>query len=447
MRKIHITHHALHITDMKNDPKVIRAWCMYDWANSVYSLIITSSIFPAYYQAITKNPANGDRVHFLGFDVVNSVLYSYTLSFSFLCVVILSPLFAGIADHIGRKKLFMQFFCTLGSFACMGLYFFTGENIYWGLTMLILATIGYAGSLVFYNAFLPEITTVETSDKVSARGFSFGYIGSVILLIINLSMILKPELFGGISSGTASRISFLMVGVWWLGFAQYTFWILPENRIVKNSQGHVFTSGFKELNKVYNQVKSMATLKKFLIAFFFCSMGVQTVMYVATLFGEKEFHLKTGQLITVVLILQLIAIPGANFAAYISKKKGNIFTLTCIVSIWILTCLGAYFMQNGNQFYMLAVVVGLVMGAIQALSRSTYSKFLPKDSEDNASFFSFYDVTEKLAIVIGTFSYGLIENLTGSMRNSILALGLFFVAGFYFLYITGKSIKNETSVN
>ncbi|MBC7390843.1 MAG: MFS transporter [Opitutaceae bacterium] len=432
---------------MRNDPKVIRAWCMYDWANSVYSLIITSSIFPAYYQAVTKNPLNGDRVHFLGFDIVNSVLYSYTLSFSFLCVVILSPIFAGIADHLGRKKLFMQFFCTLGSFACMGLYFFTGENIGWGLTMLILATIGYAGSLVFYNAFLPEITTAETSDKVSAKGFSFGYIGSVILLIINLLMILKPELFGGISSGTASRISFLMVGVWWLGFAQYTFWVLPEKRIVKSSEGHVLTSGFKELHKVFNQVKSMATLKRFLLAFFFCSMGVQTVMYVATLFGEKEFHLETGQLITVVLILQLIAIPGANFAAYISKKRGNIFTLICIVSIWVLTCIGAYFMQNGNQFYMLAVVVGLVMGAIQALSRSTYSKFLPKDSEDNASFFSFYDVTEKLAIVIGTFSYGLIENLTGSMRNSILALGLFFVAGFYFLYITRKSIKDETSVN
>ncbi len=420
---------------------------MYDWANSVYSLIITSSIFPAYYQAVTKNPSNGDKVHFLGFDIINSVLYSYTLSFSFLCVVILSPLFAGIADHIGRKKLFMRFFCTLGSFACMGLYFFNGENIGWGLTMLILATIGYAGSLVFYNAFLPEITTTETSDKVSARGFSFGYIGSVILLIINLSMILKPDFFGGISSGNASRISFLMVGIWWLGFAQYTFWVLPEKQISKVTDGNIFTSGFEELNKVFTQVKSMRTLKSFLIAFFFCSMGVQTVMYVATLFGEKEFHLETGQLITVVLILQLIAIPGANLAAFISRKKGNIFTLTSIVCIWILTCVGAYFMQNGNQFYMLAVVVGLIMGAIQALARSTYSKLLPKDSADNASFFSFYDVTEKLAIVIGTFSYGLIENLTGSMRNSILALGLFFVAAFYFLYITRKSIKNETSVN
>ena len=430
---------------MRNDPKIIKAWCMYDWANSVYSLIITSSIFPAYYQAVTKNPDNGDRINFLGFEIVNSVLYSYSLSFAFLCVVFLSPLLAGIADHIGRKKLFMKLFCYLGSFACMGLYFFTGDNLGWGITMLILATIGYAGSLVFYNAFLPEITTPETSDKVSARGFSFGYIGSVILLLINLSMILKPEFYGGISSGTASRISFLMVGIWWLGFAQYTFWLLPERKTPKITERHFITSGFYELKNVLDQIKNMKSLKRFLLAFFFCSMGVQTVMYVATLFGEKEFHLETGQLITVVLILQLIAIPGANFAAFVSRKKGNIFTLTCIVTLWILVCLFAYFIQNGNQFYMLAVLVGLVMGAIQAMTRSTYSKLLPQGTEDNASFFSFYDVTEKLAIVIGTFSYGLIENLTGSMRNSILALGLFFVIGLYFFYITRKSLKNETS--
>ena len=432
---------------MKNNPKILRAWCMYDWANSVYSLIITSSIFPAYYQAVTKNPSNGDRVNLFGFEIVNSVLYSYTLSFSFLCVVLLSPLLAGIADHYGNKKLFMKLFCTLGSFACMGLFFFTGDNIYFGLSMLTLATIGYAGSLVFYNAFLPEITTSDTSDKVSANGFSYGYVGSVILLLGCLVMILKPDLFGGISSGMASRISFLMVGIWWIGFAQYTFTTLPENKKEKVEGKISIGSGFVELKSAYAQISKMKGLKYFLLSFFFCSMGVQTVMYVATLFGEKEFHLETSQLITVVLILQLIAIAGASLAAYISKLKGNIFTLCLIVSLWIVTCIVAYFIQNGNQFYMLAVLVGLVMGAIQAMTRSTYSKLLPADSKDNASFFSFYDVTEKLAIVIGTFSYGFVEYLTGTMRNSILALCIFFVVGLYFLYITRKSLRNETSIN
>ncbi len=425
----------------KNNPKVLRAWCMYDWANSVYSLNITSSIFPAYYQAVTKNPALQDKVDFMGFQVTNSVLYSYALSFSFLCVVFMGPILSGIADHFGRKKLFMQFFCILGSSACMGLYFFTGENVVYGIGMLILATIGYSGSLVFYNAFLPEITTPDMTDKVSARGFSYGYIGSVLLLIFNLVMLLKPELFGGMDSGTASRISFLTVGIWWFGFAQYSFWILPETRTKKVSEKHFIVSGFVAIKKVFGELKEMPVMKSFLTAFFLYSMGVQTVMYVATLLGEKEFHLQTSQLITVVLILQIIAILGANVAAWVSKQKGNIFTLSIILCVWILICIIAYYMQNGNHFYMLAVVVGLVMGAVQALSRSTYSKMIPENTHDHASYFSFYDVTEKLATVLGTFSYAFIEQLTGSMRNSVVALGIFFVAGLYFLFQTRKVAK------
>jgi MFS transporter, UMF1 family len=415
---------------IKNNPRIIRAWCMYDWANSVYSLNITSSIFPAYYQAVTKNTSNLDKVNFLGFQLANSVLYSYAIAFAFLCVVLLSPILGGIADRTGNKKAFMKFFCTIGSLACMGLFFFTGENIEWGISMLILATIGYAGSLVFYNSYLPEITTPDMSDKVSAKGFSYGYVGSVILLVFNLTMLLLPEYFWNISSEMASRISFLMVGVWWLGFAQYSFRILPETTLTHTEQtNHFISVGFLEIQNVFRQLKDLVLLKRFLLAFFLYSMGVQTVMLVATLLGEKEFHLQTGELIATVLILQIVAIFGANIAARVSLKIGNIKTLILIVSVWTIICLMAYFMQNGTHFYILAVFVGLVMGAIQALSRSTYSKMIPADSTDHASFFSFYDVTEKLSTVLGMFSYAFIEQLTGTMRNSVLAVGLFFIFG------------------
>lgn len=432
---------------MRNDPKIIRAWCMYDWANSVYNLTITSSIFPAYYQAVTSN-AQGDSITIFEYSLQNTVLYTYALSIAFLCVVLIGPLLGGVADYFGKKKLFMQAFCLIGSSGCMGMYFFTKENPLWGISMLILATIGYAGSLVFYNAFLPEITTPDQTDKVSAKGFSYGYIGSVILLIFNLSMVLKPTWYGLCPTGDCdmpARISFLSVGIWWMGFSQYSLWYLPATKGNKALGANYLLSGFRELRKVAKQVSALPKLLYFLIACFLYSMGAQTVMYVATLFGEKEFKLETGQLIAVVLVLQLIAIPGANAAAWLSKKWGNVSGLSAVVIVWILICLLAYFMQNAQHFYMIAVLVGLVMGGIQALSRSTYSKLIPANTQDNASFFSFYEVTEKLAIVFGTFTYGLIQHLTGSMRNSVVALGLFFVLGLVFLYLTSqyKSEKHE----
>ncbi len=430
----------------KDDPGTIRAWCMYDWANSAYSLNITSSIFPAYYQAVTKNQATGDAVSFFGIEIVNTVLYTYALSFAFLCVVGISPLLGGIADHFGRKKLFMKVFCTLGAFACMGLFFFTGKNVEWGIGMVILAAIGYAGSLVFYNAFLPIIASPSQIDKVSAQGFSYGYIGSVLLLIVNIAMLMQPAWFGipAEDGGLAPRISFLMVGMWWIGFAQYTFLRLPESKPhTPMAQTGTLSAGFLELKKVWERVKQMRTLKRFLFSFFAYSMGMQTVMYVATLFGKKEFHLDTGELITVVLILQIVAVLGAYLAARLSQKVGNLMALVLIVCVWIGICLGAYGMQNGTHFYILAAVVGLVMGGIQALSRSTYSKYIPEDTHDHASFFSFYDIVEKLAIVFGTFSYGLVEQVTGNMRNSVLALGMFFLVGLFFLLRARKSSFQE----
>lgn len=416
-----------------NKKKVQTGWAMYDWANSVYSLVITSTIFPVYFNSVTRSSDGSDLVSFFGIEVVNTVLYSYSISFSFLLIALLSPLLSGIADTGGKKLEFMKFFCYLGSISCVGLYFFDGDNLEWGIICSVLASVGYAGSIVFYNAYLPEISEESEYDYLSARGFSLGYIGSVILLVLNLMMIQKPEWFMIPDDGIAARLSFLITGLWWAGFAQITFKVLPRNPHGKRITKHILYKGYHEIRKVWFEVRKINVMNKFLAAFFFYSMGVQTVMYLAATFGDKELGLPGDQLILTVMIIQFVAIAGSYLFAFLSKKFGNKFSLIIMVFIWILICGAAYFVYSVYEFYALAFVVGLVMGGIQSLSRSTFSKLIPRTTTDHASYFSFYDVTEKLAIVLGTFSYGFIEQLTGSMRNSSLMLGIFFLVGFGFL--------------
>ncbi|MCH7408827.1 MFS transporter [Belliella sp. DSM 111904] len=415
--------------------KIHNAWAMYDWANSVYSLVITSTIFPVYFNNVTTTQERGDLVSFFGIDIVNTVLYSYAISFSFLVIAVISPLLSGIADSGGKKLLFMKFFTYLGSLACLGLFFFDGDNLEWGIVCAILASIGYAGSIVFYNAFLPEISKEEEFDFLSAKGFALGYIGSVILLILNLVMIEFPDLFHLSDGGQAARWSFFIVGFWWAGFAQISFKYLPDNPYGKKVNRSLLFVGYKEIKSVFYKVRSSTVMNRFLLAFFFYSMGVQTVMYLAATFGDKELGLPGDQLIITILIIQLVAIGGSYLFAFISKLSGNKASLIVMVFIWVLICCGAYFVQTAYQFFALAFVVGMVMGGIQSLSRSTYSKLIPAHTTDHASFFSFFDVTEKIAIVLGTFSYGFIEQMTGSMRNSSLALGLFFFVGLGFLVL------------
>lgn len=418
-----------------NKKKIQNAWAMYDWANSVYSLVITSTIFPKYFNSVTKSDVKGDLVNFFGIEVVNTVLYSYSISFSFLVIALISPLLSGIADSGGKKLSFMKFFAYLGSLACMGLFFFDGDNLEFGILCTVLASIGFAGSIVFYNAFLPEIATEDEFDFLSAKGFSLGYIGSVILLVLNLAMIELPEVFGLSDGGQAARWSFLITGLWWAGFAQITFKYLPNNPYKKKVTKEILLVGYKEIREVFQKVKASPVMNKFLGAFLFYSMGVQTVMYLAATFGDKELGLPGDKLILTILIIQVVAIGGSYLFAYVSKLYGNKFSLVIMVFVWFFICAGAYFVETANQFFALAFVVGMVMGGIQSLSRSTYSKLIPANTTDHASYFSFFDVTEKVAIVLGTFCYGFIEQLTGNMRNSSLALGLFFFVGLGFLIL------------
>ncbi|HMZ46024.1 MAG TPA: MFS transporter [Chitinophagaceae bacterium] len=430
---------------MTNSPKkIINAWAMYDWANSAYNLVITSTMFPAYFEAVTKS--NNNEVRFLGRTFVNTSLYNYALGFAFLIVAFISPILSSIADYKGNKKSFLRFFCTIGSIACSGLYFFDKTNVGLGILLMITACVGYWASLVFYNSYLPEIAEEKDRDWVSAKGFSLGYIGSVLLQIICFVLLFKKEWFGISNDSRALQISFLLVGIWWFGFAQKTLNVLPkgiasENRPEKN----IFINGFIELKKVWKILKEMPLLKRFLFAFFFYNMGVQTVMLAATLYGKSELAIPINNLIIAILIIQLVAIPGAILLSKLSAIIGNLQTLVLAVIFWICICIAGYYLPKGNinLFYVLAVGVGFIMGGIQSLSRSTYAKLMPQLKE-TTSFFSFFDVTEKIAIVLGMFGYGFVTELAGgSQRNSVLLLAILFIIGLIILLFTIQFQKKQ----
>jgi MFS transporter, UMF1 family len=427
--------------------KVITAWTMYDWANSVYNLVITSTIFPAYYESMTGDgdPLTPDRIRFLGLNFDNVALYNYALSFAFLIVSILSPLLSSIADIKGNKKSFLRFFMTMGSLACSALFFFNKDNLWLGLSCTIVACIGFWSSLVFYNSYLPEIAAPEDRDKISARGFSMGYIGSVILQLISFVLILKSDLFG-ITAGRASQISFFLVGIWWFGFGQWTLRVLPNPAQAGQMNGEKWiTKGYRELGNVWNILKKMPVLKSFLASYFFYNMGLQTVMLAASLYAASELGIPTINLMISILLIQMIAIPGAFVISRLSGKIGNIPAIMVCVSIWIALCYMGYAAptRNVNYFYVLASLVGFVMGGTQALSRSTYAKLMPV-TKDTASFFSFFDVSEKIGNVIGLFQFGFLAEVTGSQRISVLSCMVFFIIGLMLLFITRKRISHET---
>jgi len=417
----------------RGSKKLTNAWAFYDWANSVYSLVISTAVFPIYYSSLTDSfDKIDDKISFLGTLWDPTTLYDYTLSFSFLIVAFISPILSGIADYTGNKLKFLKFFCLLGSLSVMSLFFFTGQDTLWvALTFTVTASIGFWGSIVFYNAYLPEVAFPEQQDNVSAKGFIFGYTGSIILLLFSLIMVEKPELFGIEDPTLAPRITFLLVGIWWLGFAQVTYRKLPNNVFNRKPEKDFIWKGFRELKKVASELSHHPELKIFLISFFFFSVGVQTIVLMAGIFGSKELGLPTTNLIMTILLVQIVAIVGAFVFSRLSNKIGNLKALKLTLAIWGIVCFVAFMLDKTQEnidiyFYTLGGLLGFVLGATQSLSRSTYSKLLP-ETHDHATYFSFYDVTEKIAIVLGMFVFGLLISLTGSMQWSVLCLAIFFV--------------------
>ena len=423
--------------------KIVNGWAMYDWANSVYNLVITTTFFPAYYAAVTGIKNFPDGIKLFGRNFVNTELKDYVLATGFLLIALLSPILSSIADYKGNKKNFMRFFCYLGAISCSLMFFFDKNNVMLGLVCFMFAGIGFYGSQVFYNSYLPEIAAEEDMDRISAKGFTMGYIGSVLLQMVGfgLVVVMKED------PALPLKITFLLVGIWWVAFAQIPFSRLPNRSDKKERKlkKHVLVNGFHELQLVWQQLKHMPELKRFLTAFFFYSMGVQTVLLVAIDFGIKILNLENVKLIITAVLLQLVAIAGALLMSRLSGRFGNIQVLIFTVLLWICACIGGYFIQTEMHFYVVASFVGLVMGGIQALSRATYAKLMPP-TKDTTSFFSFYDVTEKLAIVIGLFSFGFIEGMTHNMRNSILVLIIFFVLGLLFLWHTLRTKQREQNI-
>lgn len=414
---------------MKGNKKIINAWAFYDWANSAYPLVITTAIFPMFYEAVTTTTTpdgTSDFVTFFGYQFKNTELYAYVSSMALLIVAFISPILSGVADYIDDKKAFLKFFCYLGAISCASLFFFDVNHLEWSMLPVMTASVGFWGSIVFYNSYLPIIAEPKDHDRISAKGYSLGYLGSSILLIANL--------VGIMAFGMPAKYAFISVAVWWVGFSQITYARLPKHvGIPPEKEDHIIWRGWRELKKVALEIKGQLVISRYLSAFFVYSMGVQTVMLMATLFAAKEINwgedgaAKTG-LIVSVLIIQFIAIGGSYFFSFLSRKVGNVKALMVSLVIWVGVCVGAYFIHLPIEFYGIAAIVGFVMGGVQSLSRSTYAKLLP-ETKDHASYFSFYDVLEKLGIVIGTFSFGFIEGVTGGMRNSIFALGVFFILG------------------
>lgn len=420
---------------VKGDKKLIRAWTMYDWANSAYSLTVTSAVFPAFYVATTMDGATDLVLERFGVRAASA--YPWALSVGFLVVALIAPILSGIADHRGNKKFFLKIFCYLGAASCAGLATFSLDTYWLGLALVALACVGFSGSLVFYDAFLPEIAEPADHDRVSARGYTMGYIGSVILLVLNLAAVLAwPK------ESWPARVSFASVGVWWAGWAQITFRKLP-NGTRSDDEVNVFTSGYMELRRTWNELRRTVRLKRFLAAFFVFNMGIQTVMYLAANFAKQEVKeldatgaevpISDASLITAILIIQLVAIAGALLFVRLSKRFGNVRALMIGAVVWIGACLFAHALHWTTEFYILAAVVGLVMGGSQALARSTYAKFLP-ETEDHASYFSFYDVSYYLGTVLGTAAYGTVYAFTGDLRDTVIAIGAFFILGFVLLW-------------
>jgi len=425
-----------------DDKKTIFGWAMFDWANSSYALVISVAVFPLYFNSVM---GDNEVFHFLGIPVTKTSLFSYSLSLAYLIIAVSLPMLTGIADYSGRRKAFMKFFTLMGSIACMSMFFFTGRpNMYLGVFSFVFAVIGFEGGKTFYNSYLPLIASEEQYDRVSAKGFTYGYVGSMILLVLNLVMIQKHEIFGFADTAWATRTVFITVGLWWFAFAQFSFVRLPKDYRVSNIDG-IFSKGFMEIKRVWNYVKTQHNIKFFFFSFFFYIAGVLTVIGMASTFAIDQLGFESSELIILILLLQLLGIVGAIVFAKVSDWKGNKISIIIMLLIWMAVCVAAFLVQDKIQFYVIAGFVGLVMGGIQSLSRSTYSKLIPEDAENTASFFSFFDVCEKVAMVMGSLSFGIIDQVTGGMRNSIFALVIFFILGIFFLMFV--TVGREESVS
>ncbi|HSH78468.1 MAG TPA: MFS transporter [Herpetosiphonaceae bacterium] len=422
-----------------NDRREIFGWMMYDWANSAFSTTVGAALLAPYITALAQSAVgeNGTVLSLGPLGVVTAKsFFPYCISISVFLQVFLLPILGAIADYTNLKKRLMAAFCYVGALMTCLLFFITTNLYLLGGLLFIIANLSFGAAIVFYNAFLNDITTEDQRDKVSSRGFAMGYLGGGLLLLANLALVLMAERIG-ISRGLAVRLSLLSAGLWWAGFALLTFRRL-RTREAANALPHgtsALTIGFRELGATFRELRRLPHTFRYLVGYLFFNDGIQTVIGLASVFLAQELGVSDSFLITLILMVQFVAFAGAllfgRIAAAINTKNAILLSL----AIWSGVVIYAYgFLQTQNQAYGMGVALGLVLGGSQALSRSLFSRMIPAGRE--ASFFGLYEVSERGTSWIGPLIFGLVVSQTNSYRQAILSLIVLFLAGMAILFMT-----------
>jgi UMF1 family MFS transporter len=422
-------------TSLINDKREIRGWMFYDFACSAFSTTVVTTFLGPYLTGIIESQVgNKGSFTLLGLPIAAESFFTYCVSLSVLLQVFFLPILGAISDYSNLKKRMMLFFAVLGAVCTIGLFFITGPLYLLGGLLFILANLAFGASIVFYNAYLPEIASEDQRDKVSSRGWALGYIGGGLLLLLNLILYQFSDKIG-LDGATAVRISLASAGVWWLVFGYFAIKRLRERGAQRQlPAGETYLKiGFKQLAQTLREIRKYPMTLRYLIAYLLYNDGVQTVIVVSALFGAQELGMESSSLILVVLMVQFMAFFGALLFGVIAGKVGAKRAIIISLLIWSAISVWAVLsLRSVGEFWLLGACVAIVLGGTQALSRSLFSQMIPRERE--AEFFSFYEISDKGTSWMGTLLFGLVTQWTGSMRLAIFSLIVLFVSGLLLLF-------------
>ena len=398
-------------------------WCLYDWANSAFATVILAAVLPVYFVSLV--PESGATIPFFTTHKFSAAsLWGYSISLSMIILAIAAPLLGALADRNGWHKRLMISFWLTGCIATALLATTGGDNYWPTILLFVVGNLAFAGANIFYNAYLPFLATADQADRLSARGFSYGYIGGGLLLTLVFFIILKYDFFGFTDRSAATRFGFLLTAVWWFIFALPTFIYLPKTE-KQTAIAYQFN-----LSTYFNRFKQLLhyrDLTLFLLAFLCYNDGIQTIISVSAIYAREELQLGQGTIIGCFLMIQFLAMPGALFFARLGEKIGTARAIFISLIIFLLVCLFAYRMNSAYEFWLLGGVIAIILGGSQALSRSLFSSMVPK--QRSAEFFGFFAISSRFAAIFGPLLFALITDISGNSRNAILGLGVFFIIG------------------
>jgi UMF1 family MFS transporter len=422
-------------TAHRNRRREQRGWYFYDWANSAFSTTVLTVFLGPYLSTIAAAAADAHGfVHPLGLDIRAKAVFPFAVTVSVIAQVLLLPMAGALIDHTGRKRQILAGFAYIGAFATMGLYLATDGRYLLAAGLFIVANLALGGSNVAYNSFLPDIAAPDERDAVSSRGWGIGYLGGGLLLALNLVLFLLHGSFG-LSQGMAVRISLASAGVWWAAFTLIPLRVLRNRHGVRSGESALgaVRAGFAQLRVTLRELRHRPVTLLFLLAYLVYNDGVQTVITLSATYATEELKLGQAVVISAVLLVQFVAFGGALLLGRLAERQGTKRVVLGSLLAWTLVVLSSYALQRGSatQFFLLAAVIGLVMGGTQALSRSLFSHLVPKDRE--AEYFGFYEISDKGTSWLGPFVFAFALQWTDSYRSAIASLVVFFVAGFVLL--------------